>query len=676
MNRNHDRAQLEDVERGLTRYRSIIEAIRDGVFVVDSDGRITYVNDSLCSLLGRDREELVGATFAEAATSLLVRPEEYDRFVSMIGEITEGSRSQKRLSFEISAEVPRVVEIQVSKHTPDEDTVDIVGVVRDVTERERRAQTAERKQEALAELYEVSGDQTLSFDEKAERILAIGCAYLDLPYGFLTRIEEGVQRMTHTVGDHTLLQPGESAPLERTYCRKTIRTEGLVGMEDARTELGADDPAYETFELGCYIGTKVMVGENLYGTFCFAGPKGQDQEFTAGEREVVKLLGQWSSYELERQRVEARLQGLHRVSQQLLVAETTEGVAETAVEAAAELFDLPITACWAYDSGADVLRPLAETDEAIGVVGETPTFERGNGLVWESFDSGEIRSFDDLADHPGTYNAQTELRAEVHVPLGTHGVMTTASTDPHSFDDIAIESIRLLGGLVSEAMTAVKREQRLIERGKTLQKQNNRLEEFAGIVSHDLRNPLAGAMGWFEMARETGDEAAFDRVDRALGRMDDLVSELLSLARMERDDIDSRATSLRSAVEEAWEYTDSPEATIVIDGPLGQVRADETRLLQVFGNLFRNSIQHGPDDVTVEVGLLADDEGFYVADDGPGMGEGSLAAVGSLGEGDSEGALGIGLTSVGRIVMEHGWELSAANTEEGLRFEIRTGEEA
>lgn len=676
MNNDRNDTPMEDVERGLTRDRSIVEAIRDGVFVVNSDERIAYVNDSLCSLLGRNRDELVGETFETAAKAVLVSPEEYDRFVSVIGGITEGNLEQQRLSFEISTDTTRVVEIQVSKHTPDEDTVEIIGVVREVTERERRAQVAQRKQEALAELYEVSGDRSLSFDEKAKRILAIGCEYLDLPYGFLTRIEDGVQQMTHAVGDHTLLQPGESAPLEQTYCRKTIRTEGLVGMEDARAELGPDDPAYETFELGCYIGTKVMVGENLYGTFCFAGPKGQDQEFTAGEREVVKLLGQWSSYELERQRTEARLRGLHRVSQQLLVAESTEEVAEVAVEAAAELFGLPVTACWEYDSGADVLRPLAETDEAIEVVGETPTFERGEGLAWESFDSGEIRGFGDLTDRPETYNEQTDLRAEVHAPLGTHGVMVTASTERHNFDDIDIESIRLLGGLVSEAMTAVKREQRVVERGKTLQEQNNRLDEFAGIVSHDLRNPLAGAIGWFEIARETGDEAAFDRVDRALGRMDDLVNELLSLARMERDDIDARTIPLQSVVEEAWEYTDSSEATIVLNGPLGQITADETRLLQVFGNLFRNSIEHSSDAVTVEVGLLTDDEGFYVADDGPGMSEGSVAAVESIGEGDSEESFGIGLTSVGRIFTEHGWDLSATNTEDGLRLEIRTGERA
>lgn len=656
-----------------SRYASIIEALRDGVFVVDMEGTITSVNDSLCSLLGRDRDELLGTTFRTATESVLVRPEEYERFVSMIDALEAGDSRERTESFEIAGQTERIVDVHLSKHSRENDTDEIIGIVRDVTERERRVQAAEQKQAALTELYEIGSDRSLSFEEKAERVLAVGCEFLELPYGFLTRIEDGVQRMVHTVGDHELLQPENSAPLEHSYCRRTVESEGLVGMEDARTQLGAADPAYETFELGCYIGTKIVVGENLYGTFCFAGPTGRDQQFTSGQREVVKLLGQWSGYELERQRFEQRLRGLHEVSQRLLLAETTEEVAETTVEVAADLFGLPLTAYWEYDSGEDVLRPLVETDEAREIVGDAPAFERGDGLVWESFESGEVRSYDDVTEESGRYNPQTALQAEVHVPCGNHGVVTSAATEPRAFDEVDIESLRLLGALVSEAMIAVERQQKLIERGEALQQQNDRLEEFADLVAHDLRNPLAGATGSLEIARETGDAEFFDTVERSLDRMDDLIGELLAIARGDNQATTVRDVSLQAAVEEAWSYTETPEATLSIEGHLGQIRADETRLLQLLGNLFRNCVEHCPDDVTVEVGPLTDDEGFSVADDGPGLSEDSLAAVRQMEKGDRTAAVGIGLMSVTDVVAEHGWDLSVANTDPGLRFEIRTG---
>jgi PAS domain S-box-containing protein len=673
-------ADPPDLARGgrkesLDRYRSIIEAVQDGVFVIDLDGTITYVNDSLCRLTGRDRDELLGATFETLVESALVGPAAYDRFTTAVDTLAESDAREQRLTFDIAGNEDRVVDVRISKHRRDDGTGDIVGVVRDVTERERRARAAEQKQEVLASLYRVGADASLTFEQKAERILAIGCEFLDLPYGFLTRVEEDVQQIVHAVGDHELLQPDESAPVEKSYCRRTIQSDDLVGMQDAKTELGANDPAYELFELGCYIGTKVLVGETLYGTFCFAAPHDRDREFTSGEREVVKLLGQWAGYELERQRFEARLEGLHQISQRLLVAETTGEVAETAVRMSAELFDLPVTAYWEYDSGDDVLRPLAETDDAVRIVGEAPTFERGEGLVWESFDSGEIRSYGDVTERSGTYNPETELRSEIHVPCGDHGIITSAATEPRAFDDVDVESLRLLGALMVEAVTAVKREEQLVERGEALQRQNERLEEFAHLVAHDLRNPLAGAMGSLEVARETNDEKFFELAAQSLDRMENLVDELLAIARGDRQAVNERTLSLHSTVEEAWSYMDAPEATLSVDGHLGEIRADETRLLRLFGNLFRNSVEHGGDDVTVEVGLLADAEGFYVVDDGPGLSEEIRTAILESSDGAQITETGIGLMSITDVVEEHGWELSVPDTDGGARFEIRTGEQ-
>jgi PAS domain S-box-containing protein len=667
--RNDGRGRKEDADR----YQSVIEAVRDGIFVINLEGTITYVNDAFETLTGCKRNELIGSPIEILAESELFRSEEYDRFVTSINDLDESDTTDQHLTINTAHRNAGVVDIRLSKQTRDDGTEDIVGVIRDVTDREQRIQAAEQKQEVLAKLYEIGADASRTFEEKTQRILAIGCEYLDLPYGFLTRVEDGVQDVVHAVGDHTLLQPDESAPLEKSYCRKTIESDDLVGMQDARTDLGADDPAYQLFELGCYIGTKVLVGEDLYGTFCFAAPHEREREFTSGEREVIKLLGQWAGYELERQRFEERLHGLHQISQRLLVAETTEEVAETTIEMAAELFSLPVTACWEYNASDDVLRPLAETDAALQTVGETPTFERGDALVWESFDSGEIRSYEDVTERSEAYNAETELRSEVHVPCGKYGLLTSASTEPHAFDEIDIESLRLLGALVTEAMTAVKREERLVERGEALQRQNERLEEFAHIVAHDLRNPLAGAVGSLEIARETNEAHFFDRVEQSLERMDNLIDELLDIARGDRQEVNPGTISLQSTVQEAWLYIDAPDATLSIDGNLGEIQADETRLLQLFGNLFRNSVEHGGDDVTVEVGRLADDEGIYVADDGPGLTDDMRAAIREFGQASSPSGTGIGLMSVTDIVDAHGWDLSVPDVDVGARFEIRTG---
>lgn len=669
----HDGTSGDGTESTST-YLSIIEAIQDGVFVVDLDGTITYVNDSLCSLVGHTPSELVGETFDTLVESDLVQSEEFSRFVTAIDDLADGEIQDQILTFEIGQEPKRVVDVRISQHIRDGGSNDIVGVVRDVTERERRVRQAEQKQEVLVELYQIGAESDLTFEQKAERILSIGCEYLDLPFGFLSRIEEDTQEIVHAVGDHTLLQPDETAPLEQSYCRKTIQSDDLVGMQDARAELGDDDPAYELFDLGCYIGTKVMVGETLYGTFCFAAPHDRDREFNASEREVIKLLGQWAGYELERQRFEERLEGLHGTARRLLTAETTTDVAKITIEMIVDSFDLPVSAFWEYDAAADVLRPVAETDEAVRVVGEAPTFERGDALLWESFDSGDIRNYEDLTERSGTFNPETPLQSEVYIPCGNHGIITCAATEPRAFDEIDVESLRLLEALVTEAITAVKREEQLAERGEALQRQNDRLEEFADVVAHDLRNPMTGAVGFLEIARKTNESQHFDRVEQSLGRMEELIDELLMIARSDRQAVNIRTHQLQPIVEEAWSYTDAPKATLSADDPLGEIQADETRLLQLFGNLFRNSVEYGGDDVTVEVGPLADEGGFYVADDGPGFSDKQRTEIEALGDTDEMSGFGIGLMSVIDVVEAHGWDLSVPATDQGARIEIRTGE--
>ena len=669
-----DNLSGDDV-RDNDRYRSIIEAVQDGIFVVNPDGIITFVNESLCSVVGHTRSELVGEPFETLVASGLVQPDEFERFVTAIEDIADGESRGEALTFEIGQESEQTVEVRVSKHTQTGGTENIVGVVRDVTERERRARSAERKQEALAKLYQVGAESVLTFEQKAERILSVGCDYLDLPYGFLTTIANDTQTIVHSVGDHKFLQPGESAPIEESYCRKTIDSHGLIGIQDAREVFAEGDPAYERFELGCYIGTKVMTGETLYGTFCFAAPNNREVEFTSGEREVVRLLGQWAGYEVERERFEERLQGLHRISQQLLSAETPRGVAEITINEIAELFDLPVSAFWEYDADEDVLRGTIQTDEAARIIGDIPTFDRGDALIWESFDSGELRYYEDLTHRSDVHNPETPLQSEVFIPCGNYGVLSSSATESRAFDEIDIESLRLLTGVVRDAMGSVKREQQLAVRGEKLQRQNERLEEFADTVAHDLRNPLAGAVGALEIARETNEAQFFERAEASLDRMEELIDELLMIARGDRQAANVQPVELQSIAAEAWSYTDTQNGILSVDGTLGEIHADETRLLQLFGNLFRNSMEHAGDDATVEVGLLPDDRGFYVADDGPGFSDDSRAELRALGETDGLAGPGIGLTSVIDVVDAHGWEFTVPETDRGARLEIRTSEQ-
>jgi len=206
-------------------------------------------------------------------------------------------------------------------------------------------------------------------------------------------------------------------------------------------------------------------------------------------------------------------------------------------------------------------------------------------------------------------------------------------------------------------------------RESELERQNERLEEFANIVSHDLRNPLSVARGNLDLARETGEESRFDTAERALEQMEELIDDLLSLARRGQLVDETERVDLGVVARQAWATTDTADAELVTCQSI-VVDADEDRLAELLANLFRNAVEHGGRDVRVEVGGV--DGGFYVEDDGPGIEPDRRDVVFEPGETTDNGGIGYGLAIVESIAEAHGWTaIVTSGTTGGARFEFR-----
>ena len=229
------------------------------------------------------------------------------------------------------------------------------------------------------------------------------------------------------------------------------------------------------------------------------------------------------------------------------------------------------------------------------------------------------------------------------------------------------------------------------EREWELRRQNERLEEFANIVSHDLRNPLSIATGYLDVAAETGDPAAFERVAAALDRMDRLVEDLLSLARKGAVVGEMEALDVAAVAAQAWTGVETRDATLDLPESL-PAEGDEGRLIELFENLFRNSVEHGStgnrtatqsgdsaehagSGPAVRVAVIAAGDGsvagFAVEDDGPGIPPERREVVLEPGETTSDDGIGYGLPIVKGIVEAHGWSLAVTESETGgARFEV------
>jgi len=213
----------------------------------------------------------------------------------------------------------------------------------------------------------------------------------------------------------------------------------------------------------------------------------------------------------------------------------------------------------------------------------------------------------------------------------------------------------------------------LHERERQLQRQNDRLDQFASVVSHDLRNPLTVAQGRTELIAGERDDEHVAAVQDALGRMETMIDDMLRLARAGRDIEAPEQCVLAELVVQAWSNVQTPESELASRCEGVTVEADPTRLLQLFENLFRNAVDHNDPPVVVGVGPLGTGEGFYVEDDGTGIPADEREDVFEHGYTTNDGGSGLGLAIVGDIVEAHGWTITTDESDTGgARFEIRT----
>jgi signal transduction histidine kinase len=208
----------------------------------------------------------------------------------------------------------------------------------------------------------------------------------------------------------------------------------------------------------------------------------------------------------------------------------------------------------------------------------------------------------------------------------------------------------------------------LREREDELTEQNDRLEEFASIVSHDLRNPLNVAQGRVELAREECDSDHLTAAVQAHERMETLIEDLLMLARDGETTTKLEDVVLADIIARCWQNVETADATLHID-TTHTIRADHTRLQQLFENLIRNAVEHGGTDVTIRTGDLGD--GFYIEDDGPGIPEETRDRIFEAGYTTTDEGTGYGLQIVEEIAVSHGWEITVIDADNGgARFEI------
>jgi len=175
---------------------------------------------------------------------------------------------------------------------------------------DRHVEREERSEQYHDELLAVTTNQELDRWATTLRLLELTREFFGTENGHLVTIDREADRhRVVSVTGTNVVQEGVT-DLSNTYCRRTIESDDVLDVHNAAEQGWIGDPAYERYELGCYIGKRLTVEGDLFGTVCFVSEDPRGDPFTSEDLAFFDLVSRTLTQLLERDRRQRRLGAL------------------------------------------------------------------------------------------------------------------------------------------------------------------------------------------------------------------------------------------------------------------------------------------------------------------------------------------------------------------------------
>ncbi|WP_436901847.1 PAS domain-containing protein [Halovenus halobia] len=619
------KSQRREYQELAEEYEALLDNSGDAIFMLDVDtggpepafefarlstGYETQTGLSTADVRGQTPREVFGD----------------DRGAELVANYTRCVEAGEPISYREELDIgddARFWDTSLAPVVVDGDIIRIVGIARNVTRQVDRERDLQRTNQRLESLIEATPLTVMEIDTE----------------GTVVRWNDGAEEMfgwsrEEVLGEFNPIVPDERAPEFDTHRQRALEGEQIRGKEVQRERKD---------------------GRVLDLLLSVAPITDSDGDITS----ILAVLEDIT----DQKRLESKLRSLQATAQRLSGAQTSGEIGDIAIDAVVETLGFEFTGLWEYSAQTDTLVPASASQATKDRFGELPRLESEESPARQVFEASELRVYDDIQTIED-FEAETEMRSCLFVPLGEFGVLGVGALSAQSFSETDVDLCQILGATVEGALTRASRE-------AELQRQNDRLDEFASVVAHDLRNPLSVAIGFLDVIEQTGSLEHVDRVSSAHERMERLIDDLLTLARGDTTIAETEQVDLEMVTTKAWGFVDTADATLTVTEAVPTVAGDGSRLTQFFENLFRNAIEHGGDTVSVTVGPLTDEPGFYVEDDGDGIPPDRRDEVLEHGVTSNQGGTGFGLSIVSDIAAAHGWTVRVTSgTDGGARFEF------